>query len=599
MKKTLAMILAAVMALSLAACAPAKTTPAPTAAATQTPAPAAPEVAAYTAGTYEGIGTGMGGEVHVSVTFDSNAITAIEVGENAETALLSEPALTRLPQDIVNHQTLNVDMVSGATITSAAVLSAVASAVEQAGGNVEALKAAPAPAKEQGKDETVDVDVLVVGGGIAGMTAAYHASEAGLTVLLLEKLESMGGSSARSAGAVCYATEEGDPAGYFSAEQFGDWLVEMGRGQVNEALVRKIADMSAENVQIMRTVGFDPAYEMGEALKGGVTSRITNPLSDTEFIMAGGGMLTQAFYDNLAAKDNVTIMTRTRAETLLTDGDGSVVGATAARDNGGKVTVNAKAVILATGGFDQSDEYCDLVAPGLKDAENYSCIGNEGDGITMTQEVGAKVILDAPCPMGGGYVPYAALPSNASLIVDKNGKRFVNEAAEDVFLQAGIAKNDTGVSYYLCDSEAEDAAVLEEAVAAGTALKGDTIEALAAAIGANPATLQATVDRYNELKGKEDADFGKDAEKMTGIGEGPYYAVKMAYLVLTSYAGPVVDENCRVLTEAGEAIPGLYAAGERAACNITAYDTIGHGMSLQYCMSTGRIAATDAAEALK
>ena len=94
-------------------------------------------------------------------------------------------------------------------------------------------------------------------------------------------------------------------------------------------------------------------------------------------------------------------------------------------------------------------------------------------------------------------------------------------------------------------------------------------------------------------------DFGKAAEKMTGIGEGPYYAVKMAYLVLTSYAGPAVDEDCRVISEAGGAIPGLYAAGEFAACNITGYDTIGHGMSLQYCMSTGRIAANAAAEALK
>ena len=121
---------------------------------------------------------------------------------------------------------------------------------------------------------------------------------------------------------------------------------------------------------------------------------------------------------------------------------------------------------------------------------------------------------------------------------------------------------------------------------ADTVIKADSIEELAKATGMDANTLQDTINRYNELKDKEDVDFGKASELMTGIGEGPYYAVPVATYILTAYAGPDITDDCEVLSTEGNVIPGLYGIGELIATNIYGYDDGGHGATLQYCMST-------------
>ena len=133
----------------------------------------------YTPGTYQASATGMNGPVNVSVTFDETSITEIVIGENVETISISKPALTRLPQDIVEYQTLNVDFASGATISSNAVINAVADAVTQAGGDAAALKAAPKPDKGIQEDTTLTTDIVVVGSGLTGVSAALEAANQG------------------------------------------------------------------------------------------------------------------------------------------------------------------------------------------------------------------------------------------------------------------------------------------------------------------------------------------------------------------------------------------------------------------------------------
>lgn len=529
----------------------------------------------------------MNGEVQVSVVFDETSIVSVEVGENAETPLISEIALTRIPEQIVAFQSLKIDTVTGATLSSNAVLNAVADAVTQAGGDVDALKAVEIPVEDAQPDETIAVDVLVVGGGLSCMSAAYQTAQAGLNTLIVEKLEAWGGSSARSGGAVCYATEEDDPTGYFSAEQYYQWFKTMGHGQINDELVKKIAYQSGDTVQWMRTeIGYDPQYEMTETFVDGTVARLTNPGSPTEYITGAGGGMMKIFYDRLCGADNLTMMNQTRVVSLLTDDTGAVTGAVAERADGSKLTIDAGAVVLATGGWAAGEEYMDLWAPGMKKAINLAGVGSDGDGIALAQEVGAKITSDTPSFAGGVYAPVAAAPANC-LLVDGEGNRFVAEDTAACFMMAAMMRNETGVFYQIYDQEQSEG--MFEGV--DGVISADTIEELAMAMGVDAATLQSTVDRYNELAGQKDADFGKAAELMTGIGEGPYYAVNVVTYILTAYAGPNITDNCEVLAEDGSVIPGLYGVGELIATNIYGYDDGGHGATLLYCMSTGRIAA--------
>ena len=555
------------------------------------PAPTSgPEVqdTLYTPGTYEGIGQGMGGDLHVSVTFDENSITAVEIGENAETPLISQNALERIPSDIVAYQSLAVDSVTGATVTSAAVLSAVADAVTLAGGDAPALQAAEIPASEKLPDEEISVDVLVVGGGLSGMTAAYETASAGKNTLIIEKLEAWGGSSARSGGAVCYATNEDDPTGYFSAEDYYKWFQNMGHGQINDKLVKEIAYRSNETVQWMRnTIGYNPPYEMVETFVDGTVGRLTNPGSPTEYVTGMGGSMMKIFYDKLCSTENLTMLNQTKAEALLTDDTGAVTGVQAVRPDGSTLTIRAKATVLATGGWAHSSKYRQQWAPGMEKAIDISGVGCDGDGIGFCEAVGAKITSDTPCFAGGVYGPLAAAPSNF-LLVNGNGKRFLAEDAPSATVFNAMMRDETGVFYLVFDhalaGENYDGS-------AEMVFKADTVRELAEQIGIPADALAATVDRYNELAGGEDADFGKAAELMTGLGEGPYYAVGVATYILTAYAGPDITENCEVIREDGSIIPGLYGVGELIATNIMGYDDGGHGSSLQYDMSTGRIAA--------
>lgn len=550
---------------------------------------------AYTAGVYEGVGIGMGGELHIQAAFDDSSLLGIEIGQHAETPLISDAALSRLPKDIVTYQSLNVDTVSGSTITSNAVLTAVADAITQAGGDADAWKAAPVPSPEKQADETLTVDVLVIGGGLSGMSAAYETASAGLETLLIEKLESWGGSSARSGGAVCYATEEDDETGYFSAEDFYQWFRTMGHGQINDELVRRIAYMSGDTVQWMRNdIGYNPPYEMTETFVDGTVARLTNPGSPTEYVTGSGGGMMEIFYNKLAETGHLTMMNQTCATSLLTDDAGAVTGAVAVRNDGSLLTVQAGAVVLATGGWAGSETYMDKWAPGMKNAYNMAGVGCDGDGIALAESAGAKITFDTPAFAGGVYGPVAAAPENF-LLVDGDGNRFVAEDKLACFIMAAMMKNPTGVFYEIFD-QAQGGELLDGNPAV---IKADSIEELAGQLGMEPAALSATIDRYNQLAGKEDEDFGKDASLMTGIGEGPYYAVSVMTYILTAYAGPDITESCQVLSTDGEVIPGLYGIGELIATNIYGYDDGGHGATLQYCMSTGRMAAADIIASMK
>lgn len=552
---------------------------------------------AYQAGTYTGKGIGHNGELTVEVTFSESRIVDVRVVNHSETGMLSNSAFERIPGDIVEYQSLNIDIASGATLTSYALINATADAVAQAGGDVKALRNAEKVVPEQKQDETVEYDIVVVGSGLAGMSAANEAAIAGKKVLVLEKLEAVGGTSARSGGVVCYATKEDDELEYFSTEMFAKALLDGGHGNLNEPVVRKMAEMSNENVSWMRDViGYACPYEMEEAFASDPTimTRICNPISPEEYVYGGGAIMMQAFYDKMMAGGNVTLMNRTRAEELITDG-GKVVGIIASREDGSKLTVNAKAVILATGGWEFGGYYRDTFAPGLPVdfRDHNSCNGAEGDGLAMIEKIGVKVTCDSAANLSAIFFYKAPTPENY-IVVDAQGQRVVDESKNDVIQTGAMAQDPYYPFFRVFDNKDEQGCLID--TEEKNYLKADTIEELAALMNVDAEKLLQTVERYNNMTGKTDEDFGKDTSHMTGIVEGPFYAVITdGFSCNGSYGGPAVNDKFEVLTEKdGAVVPGLYGAGEFCNINVMGYDFPHHGCNLQYCLTSGRTGAQSA-----
>jgi flavocytochrome c len=552
---------------------------------------------AYTAGTYTASAQGNNGPVEVSVTFDGDRITDITVTNHSETAGIAEAPIEKIPTAIVAGQTLKVDVISGATMTSNAILAAVADCVQQAGGDVEALKVAEATTAVA-EDEEITYDVVVLGGGAAGLAAAAEAADAGASVVLLEKLSHLGGNTLISGGLV-YATGtsfQKDAGVEDSVESLVDYWMTRAEGNADEAMLTLVAEKSGETI--------DWLMKNGVELTGPTTSG-TSPVPRMQSAGGGSGIvlpLTEA-----VEARGVKIYTDTAAQTLLTDETGAVIGVEALAADGHKVTAYAnRGVVIATGGYDVSEEMKAKYAPSIAGSYSYSSPGNVGDGINMATAVGADTVFkDGSIGFRGireSFSFASALDAqiwNPYLYVDATGARFVNESSDYPIFHSAMLKNGSDHFFLIYDAATANAEVLDPAVEEGYAYKADTIEALAEAAGMDAATFTATVSRYNELAGKEDADFGKSAELMTGIGEGPYYALKVVPATIGSMGGVKTDLSAQVLNTEGAVIPGLYAAGAVANGDFFYKEYPASGTSIQMCLTMGRIAGANAAARVK
>ena len=540
----------------------------------------------YNAGTYEGVGTGNNGDVKVTVTFSENQIVTVDVSEHSETPGVSDPAIERIPADIVAQQSLSVDTVSGATNTSNAILNAVADAVQQAGGDVEALRNMEAAAVEKAEQEE-NTEILVIGGGMAGMAAALEAVQQGAKVTLIEKNAATGGTLA-IAGGYLIACDAGIFDSANAADSLDDfrkaWEAHMAYSGVDsgypdwerwESVVGdtgKTVDWLSES-----GVSFEEAPYMG--FDGGAY-----PVAKHE--KAGAGMAAELL--DMLVKAGVDVHTETRATELVTNETGAVVGAVAETKDA-RITFTAKAVILATGGISQNEELVAKYSPKIHQAGVVSgaASGSTGDGLLMAEAVGAEVfdsffsaLWNAKvAPSVSGAIDASKLTTAAQLGVNAKALRFASDSAvvykrgEDSAAVAGsyvdglasdMIQDGNAPFYYIYDaSNDEVTAVLEQGVEAGVVYKADTIEALAEEIGVDAAALKETYDAYNALcEAGEDTQFGKAADNMVALTDAPFYAVQWTPTTFGSTGGVKTDLQQRVLKADGSVIPGLYAAGE-------------------------------------
>ncbi|MEG1858117.1 MAG: FAD-dependent oxidoreductase, partial [Pseudoflavonifractor sp.] len=613
-KRIITAALTAAMVLSLASCGEKKPTP--------TPTPSAAPAPAVAAGTYEGETTGMGGSFKVAITLDAaGKITAVTPGKNLETPGVGTVALEQLSAAIVDAQNLEVDSISGATISSAALKNGVTKALEAAGADTAAYKLGV-----RAKDTTAiekTADVIIIGGGGAGLAAAVSATDEGASVIVLEKMGILGGNTMVCGGIYNCPDPELQAGVEMTAGVTAQVEAALKETPVNDAHAALIAEVQEQydaykaagskglfdsealfalqtwnggdkvaNLPLVREFADNakPAYDWARSLGLEFNGKITQGAGSlyqrthTATKMLGTGYIG-AYIDTLAKRtDKCEIMMNTHATELIMDG-AKVVGVKAETSDGAPVTLTAnKNVILATGGFagnvelrqkyNTSGKWADL---GPK-VPTTNMPGVTGDGIMLAEQAGANLIdmeqiqlLQLGNPKLGAIT---GLNFNNDvrnyLFVNKEGNRFVREdGRRDEICQAILAQTD-GAAFILNNKVAipdptttttKEGMTIAEEEKVGWIYSGATLEELAEKIGVPAENLKATVDAYNAGIDAQKDEFGRTL-LTTKLEEGPWYALPRVPSVHHTMGGVQINTDCQALKADGSVVEGLYCAGE-------------------------------------
>lgn len=455
--------------------------------------------------------------------------------------------------------------------------------------------------------ETREVDVVVVGSGIAGMTAALSAAEAGASVVVIEKMPSLGGTTTIAGGyLICVESE------LYSDSDFDDSLAAMKaywdeRMSYSKATSGYPDEERWEAIVSQTGSTVDWLFEKGVAFNEEVfTAFGAYPVAAHT---AGGAGLV-ADLQKACENAGVEIIKECKGEKLTLDDNGAVTGIVATTEEA-EITFSASSVILATGGISQNadlvQEYSAKVAKA--GTISFAAAGSTGDGFLMALEAGAAPIdsfftaiwATTVDPQLAGVEGAAALTTNAQLGVNAKGERFASESAVYVdALGSDMIQDGNAPFWYIYDaSNEETTAVLEAGVEAGAVAKGETIEELATAMGVDAAALQATYDRYAALVAAgNDEDFNKPKEMLVALETAPYYAVKFFPSTFGSMGGVETDVNGHVLNAEGTAISGLFAAGEMSNRYYYNENYI-LAASLGLYATSGRLAGAAAAQELQ
>ena len=594
-------------------------------------------IAAASAETYTGTAQGIG-EVSVTLTVEDGKITAAEVaGENETKGIGYEPCADGTFADaIVAAQGVDFDSISGATVTSNAVKDA-------------AKKAMAAAGLIEAEDTTVtdaECDVVIVGAGGAGMTAALQAVDSGVnSVIIVEKGGSTGGNTSRATGgmnaaktvyqdenewsdatttavekAIATAEEkyaDGDkvsnltalvkeqfeaykanPEGYFdSVELFALDTIIGGKGLNDFDLVMTLTGNSAEAIDWLATKN---AHLTNVGSFGGASvKRIHRATTEDGKTTPVGAYLVKVLTADVEAEDKIDLRTNTAATELVME-DGKAVGVKVKNENG-EYTIRAKAVILASGGFGADLDRVAALKPELAGFVTTNASTITGDGIDMAVAVGAATVdMDQIQIHPSVYTETTTalitegIRGDGAILVNQEGKRFVNELETRDNVSAAELAQEGGYAYTILDQKMMDASsTYNSYFTKGYAVQADTYEELAEKLGIDPAAFAATMEAWNKaVADQKDDEFGR-LSFASALDTAPYYAIKVSPGIHHTMGGVKINTNAEVLTEAGEAIPGLYAAGEVTG-GVHGANRLG-GNAVADIVVFGRIAAQNAA----
>ncbi len=541
-----------------------------------------------------------GGEVTVTLTVDGDKLVKVDIDASTQTEAIGGAAATLLAERMVEANSIEVDGISSATLTSDAVKAAAAAALAELGlTNADLAKVETASAENY---TDLTCDVLVIGTGAAGGAAAMAAAEAGAKVIAIDKQSTIGGTSAMAGGGIA-APESSEQKKYGiedTVDAYVNLWVEYNHNEyyredsgMDEDRIRFVVSQAASLIDWLEENGFEFGQPTSFDLIEGVD----------RFHYASNGKPTDLLY----AKNQelgVEYWLETKATSLLTDENGNCVGAVVEKD-GQTFNIYAKGVVLATGGFGNNQEMMERFTPVdvTQVAYFYGSAGQTGDGILMAEDIGAAV-YEKGARLGMSYVvgdgTNAELtslggPWSQAPIVDKTGVRFVNEYCHSLNYPSLIYRN-AAPYYCIYGADREDyAAILANNVGDPAVTVADTLEELADKLGFDKEAFLDCIAVYNEAKETGvDAAFGARVDFMNFATVGPFYAIQIAPQYTGTIGGVVTDTDAQVLRKDGTVIGGLYAAGE--ASNGALYDLVYmSGSSFLNALTMGRIAGTNAA----
>lgn len=573
----------------------------------------------YTAGTYTASSQGKFGPVTIQATFSNEAIENIEVTDHEETAFISNRALTELPEAIVENQSLAVDTITGATLSSMAVLAATEDCVRQAGGNPSDLKEAPQKTASTGT-ESLEADLLVVGAGGSGMACAIAAAKLGMErVVVLEKSCSIGGNALVSGGYLEYVEAD---------DSLREEMTDSQRAQLEADLAAAEGVVPADALELIRgqwanwqaagntkcfdsielqalqyTIAGEGDYEGNVLFCQNIAALdawlVEDGFAFKELVGIVGypwprwsspaeGRCGQGYFQHYQGlvEDQalpVEILLNAPATELICEGD-RVVGAKAQAEDGTTYEVRAaKGVVLATGGFSGSPEMLrqyNTMWPFEEgvDIPTTNTYGHTGDGINMALALGAGVALmddQMPFPMvdcKNSSDETTVGDDIDCMMINSEGVRFMDKVRDRYSMTADIMEQPGQMMYMITDADTcrvegdlnRYGHKLESLINQGQLYVADTIEELAAQIGCEGSVLAKTVADYNEAaRSGVDAAFGRTSfSDLSPIENPPFYASPRTWAMHITVGGLLYDDSFRVTTEEGEPIEGLYAVGE-------------------------------------
>ena len=601
-KRIAALALAAVMAFGLTACGGGSSSSTAASAGSG-------DAAGGVSGEFTGTATGMG-EVSVTITLTDGVITGCEIVGDSETEGIGSVIVENAPEEIVSGNKGAIDVVSGATITSNAVNEALAAALAAAG--LDAADFTGSGDAAAAEDRAVDTDIVIVGAGGAGMTAAIAAANEGKNVVIVESQAMVGGNSVRSTGGMNaaktpaqdenefaesagvektletaasewagneaitaladtvagqWAEYQANPVGYFDSVELMelDTLIG-GHGTNDPALVEALCSNSADAIAWLSEQGIE--LTSVSSFGGASVKRIHRPVdSEGKTISVGSYMipLLQAKCEELG----VEFIMNTTANEILTDANGAAVGIAATDKNGAAVTVNAKAVILATGGFGANLDMVVEYKPDLAGFMTTNAPGAQGQGIDMAVAIGAGTVdmdqiqIHPTVEANTAALITEGLRGDGAILVNAEGNRFTDEVGtRDVVSAADIAQT-VSYSWMVIDQAMADASsVIQGYINNGYTVTGETYEELAEAMGVDAAAFAATMDKWNAaVAAGVDEEFGRTSFA-NPLDTAPYYAIKVTAGIHHTMGGLTINPQTQVLAGDGTVIDGLYAAGE-------------------------------------
>ena len=563
-------------------------------------------------GAYVESAIGWNGPIEVKTTVSDNRIDSIEILKSDEVPYIADEPMKTIIQKVVSEQNLSVDVVTGASRSSEALLRAVGQAVQAAGGDLKFFTHEPVPIDPATlpEGEEAQADVVVVGGGASGLAAAAAALESGARVIVLEKAPHTGGSAALSAGIVTAAGTDIQKASGLPADSAGLaklWLEDQKRSVKgapanlpDAAQVEALVKQSAETVDwLTKKVGMQ--FSANAAAADGIGAYQLLPISSDASRPAGAEEVEKL--EQYVKKLGGIIRTATPAWKILTTDDGRVSGVAAA-DGKNRFTFHAKSVVLASGGF--AADLMKVTSRQPRWAVYVERAGaaktSTGDGLTMGLQVGAKEVSDSWL-MGTQFAPAYPEMTAAMLgergfagatLVNEKGLRFVKEDLPNITSEMSQQLD----VWLITDSkDPEKAKTLRNYLGFDTVVHGNTPEELGRRMGARADNVKQTIEKLNaDAAAGKDTAFDRDPINFTSLTQAPYFAVKVRPVISGTIGGFVVTPDFQVLDNALKPIQGLWAAGELA--NRAFYNRVYEpGTSLLIAYASGRAAGTSAAKA--